>query len=231
MARRKAQGDPKRAVAYIRVSTDRQELGPEAQRHEIAGWAQRAGVEVVAWHEDRDVSGATPAAKRAGFLGALADVRHQGAGLLVAAKRDRLARDVVVAATIEQLVQDAGGRVVTADGVSAEATPEGALMRVLLDAFAAYERARIRGRIVAAMAVMRRRGQFLGEAPLGFARAGAMLAPDAIEQAALGRIRELRAGGPSVRRIAERLNAEGVPARGARWNHTTVHRVLQREAA
>ena len=43
----------------------------------------------------------------------------------MAAKRDRIARDVVVAATIERLVADAGARVVTADGVSAEQTPEG----------------------------------------------------------------------------------------------------------
>jgi DNA invertase Pin-like site-specific DNA recombinase len=66
--------------------------------------------------------------------------------VLVAAKRDRLARDVVVAATIERLVQDAGARIVTADGVSAEATAEGQLMRTLLDAFAQYERARVPAR-------------------------------------------------------------------------------------
>ena len=73
------------------------------------------GAKVVAWHEDR-ISGATPAEKREGFLSALADLKLLGAGILVAAKRDRLARDVVVAATIERLVQDAGARIAPPTG-------------------------------------------------------------------------------------------------------------------
>jgi DNA invertase Pin-like site-specific DNA recombinase len=140
---------------------------------------------------------------------------------------------VVVAATIERLVEDAGARILTADGVSAEATAEGQLMRTLLDAFAQYERARIRARIRAAMAVKRKRGEFLGEAPLGHARHndGVHVAPDPVEQGAVARIRELRKSGLTVRAIADALNAEGVPSRGARWYCQTVHRVLRREAA
>jgi hypothetical protein len=65
--KRRAQGNPGTAVGYVRVSTEEQNLGPEAQRDEIRAWAKRQGVEVVAWHEDR-VSGATPAEKREGFL-------------------------------------------------------------------------------------------------------------------------------------------------------------------
>jgi DNA invertase Pin-like site-specific DNA recombinase len=224
-------GNASTAIGYVRVSTEEQNLGPEAQRDEIRAWAKRQGVEVVAWHEDR-LSGATPAEKREGLLSALADLKELGAGLLVAAKRDRLARDVVVAATIERLVEDAGARVVTADGVSAEATAEGQLMRTLLDAFAQYERARIRARIRAAMAVKRKRGEFLGEAALGQVRHqdGLHVVPHPLEQAALARIRELRQGGLTVRAIAAKLNAEGVPARGARWYFQTVHRVLRRGA-
>jgi len=217
-------GDPTKAVAYIRVSTEEQHLGPEAQRHDISAWAARAGVEVVAWHEDR-LTGATPAAKREGLLAALADLRLQGAGLLVAAKRDRLGRDVIINATIERLTVDAGARVVTADGVAPESTAEGALMRTLLDAFSQYERARIRGRVAAAMAVKRRRGEFLGTCPLGQARAGKLLEADEHEQVALARIRELRSEGLSVRAIADRLNSDRVPARGTRWFHPGGHGV------
>ena len=230
--KQRAQGNPGTAVGYVRVSTEEQNLGPEAQRDEIRVWAKRQGVEVVAWHEDR-LSGATPAEKREGFLSALADLKLLGAGVLVAAKRDRLARDVVVAATIERLVQDGGARIVTADGVSAEATAEGQLMRTLLDAFAQYERARIRARIRAAMAVKRKRGEFLGEAPLGHVRGedGVHVAAHPAEQAAVARIRQLRRDGLTVRAIADALNTEGVPSRGARWYFQTVHRVLRREAA
>ncbi len=45
-------GNPLIAVAYLRVSTDEQRLGPEAQRASIEAWAKREGVAVVAWHAD-----------------------------------------------------------------------------------------------------------------------------------------------------------------------------------
>ena len=50
-------GDPNVVVAYVRVSTDEQKIGPEAQRAAIEAWARAAGVQVVAWHEDLGVSG------------------------------------------------------------------------------------------------------------------------------------------------------------------------------
>ena len=43
-------------IAYIRVSTSRQDLGPEAQRDMIAAYAARGGHQVVAWHRE-EVSG------------------------------------------------------------------------------------------------------------------------------------------------------------------------------
>jgi len=56
--------DSHTAVAYLRVSTDRQELGPEAQRAAIEAWATREGVTVAAWHVEAGVSGAAPIADR-----------------------------------------------------------------------------------------------------------------------------------------------------------------------
>jgi hypothetical protein len=81
-----------------------------------------------------------PMEPREGF-----ELRAAGAGLLVAAKRDRIARDVVVAATVEQMAREAGAKVVTADGVAVEDTPEGMLLRGLMDLFAQYERVAARG--------------------------------------------------------------------------------------
>ena len=167
VGRQKA-GNASLAVAVLRTSTEDQNLGPEAQRASIERWAASNGVSVVTWHEDR-LSGATPAEQRPGLMAALAALRAHGAGLLVAAKRDRIARDVVVAATVEQLARDAGARVVTADGVTVEDTPEGRLMRTLMDAFAEYERALIRARTKAALAVKRTRQERVsGRAPVGF---------------------------------------------------------------
>lgn len=55
----KRTGNPKIAIGYLRVSTDEQRLGPEAQRASIEAWAAREGLSVVAWHVDGGVSGAT----------------------------------------------------------------------------------------------------------------------------------------------------------------------------
>ena len=156
-------------------------------------------------------------------MAALADLRAHGAGLLVAAKRDRIARDVVVAATVEQLAKDAGARVVTADGVTVEDTPEGRLMRTLMDAFAEYERALIRARTKAALAVKRTRQERVsGRAPLGFRFEENKLVPDASEGALLARVRNLRSKGLSLARIASVLNAEGTQLRGGRLHVTTL---------
>ena len=60
MSRRRARdADATRAVAYVRMSTERQDLSPAAQRAAIERWAAGAGVAVVAWHDDLGVSGGT----------------------------------------------------------------------------------------------------------------------------------------------------------------------------
>src|SRR5687767_12532202 len=103
MRKRLAPGDSKRAVAYLRVSTAEQELGPQAQRANIERWATTHGVTIVAWRTDQGVSGGAELDKRPALQAALDDLRLYDAGVLVVAKRDRLARDVVKAALIERL--------------------------------------------------------------------------------------------------------------------------------
>jgi DNA invertase Pin-like site-specific DNA recombinase len=228
-------GDPTLAVAYLRVSTEDQNNGPEAQRHSIEAWAARAGVKVISWHEDR-LSGGTPAEDRPAFLAALAELRASGAGVFLAAKRDRLARGVLVAATAERLISDAGGRVITADGVTSDDSPEGQLMRGIMDLFAQYERAVIRARTKAAMAVKARKGEHTGgAAPFGFrvsrATENATLEPDQDEQTVVRMIHSLRDGGFGAVKIARRLNKAQVPCRGSAWHPMTVQRVLGRISA
>jgi DNA invertase Pin-like site-specific DNA recombinase len=223
-------GDPKVAVAYLRVSTQEQDLGPEAQRAAIEAWADRQGVRIVSFYEDR-LSGGTKVEDRPAMLEAFGALRSHGAGLLVAAKRDRIARDVVVAATVEQMAREAGAKVVTADGVAVEDTPEGMLLRGLMDLFAQYERAVIRARTRAALSVLRSKGQrYTRRAPLGFRFEAGQLAADPAERATLARVRDMRARGFSTARVASILNAEGLRCRGGRWHVTTLARALRRAA-
>jgi len=222
--------DPTLAVAYLRTSTDEQINGPKAQRHAIGAWAKRAGVRVVAWRVEH-LSGGTPVEDRPRFMRALLDLREHRAGLLVVAKRDRLARDVVIAATAERLVADARASVVTADGVTSEQTPEGQLMRGLLDLFAQYERAMIRARTKAAMLAKGRRGEYTGgQAPYGYRASGANVVMEPDEQTVIGIIRDISMKGAGPAEIARRLNTAHVPCRGSVWHARSVSRILGRTA-
>jgi DNA invertase Pin-like site-specific DNA recombinase len=138
MAPRHPAPDPTKAIAYLRVSTDRQDLSPDAQKDAISRWAKRRGIEVVGWHEDRGVSGGTDIDKRPGLMAALEALRAEGAGVLAVARLDRLARDVLISAMVERLCERQGARIQSADGSGNGTGPEAELMRNIVAAFSAY---------------------------------------------------------------------------------------------
>jgi site-specific DNA recombinase len=220
-------GDPKVAVAYLRVSTDEQHLGPEAQRAAVERWASASGVRVAAWHVEH-VSGGAALDKRPELLAALDALRAGGAGLLVVAKRDRLARDVVLAAQVEALAARAGARVVSAAGEGEGDDPSALLMRRLVDAFAEYERALIRARTRAALAVKKGRGERIGTIPFGFrARADGLLETDERERSVIVHVLELRERGFGVAETVRSLRANGCVGRTNRYlSATQVRRIL-----
>ena len=216
-------------MAYLRVSTEDQALGPEAQRAAIEGWAERQGVQVLSWHLDQGVGGATPIEDRPGLLAALQDLEDLEAGLVVVAKWDRLARDVMIAAMVERMVERVGARIVSADGVGVGDGPEAALMRAMVQAFSAYERALIRSRTSSALRALRAKGQRAGEVPLGYrlAEDGKGLLEDTVEMEAICQVRQLRAEGWSYRKIAAELNRRGLRPRGQAWHAMTVSRMAR----
>jgi DNA invertase Pin-like site-specific DNA recombinase len=208
-------GLPGVAVAYLRVSTEDQKLGPEAQRAAIESWATREGVTIKAWHLDQGVSGGAELDQRPALAAALASLGEHRAGQLVVAKRDRLARDVVIAATIERAAGRVGARVVAADGVgNGEGAAEG-FMRTVIDGAAQYERALIRARTKAALAAKRAQGERTGTVPFGYRLAAdrVRLEPDPAEQAVIQRVRDLRAAGVTLREIVEVLRMAGARSR------------------
>lgn len=236
MARTSRTGDPRRAVAYLRVSTDRQDLGPEAQRAAIEAWASREGVAIVAWHFDQGISGGAPVDKRPALLDALASLETEAAGVLVVGKRDRLARDTMAAIALEGLAKRAGARIVSAAGEGTDADendPAAFMLRRMLDVFAEYERLVIKARTRAALRVKRSKGEALGETPYGHRRdERGMLVQDEGEQVIIACVRELRAAGLSVRAIAAELTSRGLCARtGKPLGKTQVHNLIARGAA
>lgn len=220
--------DPTIAVAYLRVSTEDQHLGPDAQRNSIEEWGTREKISLVSWHLDHGVSGAAELVKRKALLEALEALRSTSAGFLVVANRSRLARKMMIAALIEQLVEREGARTISADGAGNEEGPEGELMRGLMDLFAQYERAVIQARTTAALAVKQRRGERTGSIPYGFELQddGIHLIQNEVEQAGILEISRLRSTGLPLRKIAAQLTNIGIPCRGKRWHSTTIVRIL-----
>lgn len=215
--RRAPAGDPALAVAYLRVSTEEQHLGPEAQRAAITQWASRETITLTAWHTDAGVSGASEHTDRPGLTAALEDLSRHGAGVLAIARRDRIARDVVVAATIERTVLRRGARVVSADGVGNGDTPADQFMRTILDGAAAYERELIRARTRAALQARRAQGKRAGTVPWGYhADPDGKLSPNDPERTVIARVEALRAQGKSLREIVKTLEHEALFARTGR---------------
>jgi DNA invertase Pin-like site-specific DNA recombinase len=238
------------AVGYMRVAAGERQISLAAQRVAIEAWATRQGIAIASWKADEGVSGEAPIAERPGLVAAYGAVREHGAGVLVAAKRDRFACDVFVAGLVEQAALANGAMVRTADGgttllVSSTATRgaggeggEGEAQqtwtRGAVDLFVAYQRAVNRARTREALAAKRARGERIGAVPYGYRLAadGLHLEADAAEQAVLLRVRELAAAGLSQREIVEDLAAHGVVGRtGAPLQKTQVARMLLRVAA
>ncbi len=206
------------AVGYVRVSTDEQRLGPEAQRAAIESWAAREGVRVAAWHVDQGVSGASAIEARAGLCAALASLREHGAGVLVVAKRDRVARDVVVAGLVDRAAAAAGARLVTADGTANGDTPADAFMRNVVDAASQYERGLIRARTKAALAAKSAKGERVGSVPYGYELAadGVHLVALESEQATIAHALRLAGTGIALRAVAAELARAGRVSRTGR---------------
>jgi len=228
----KAQGQATRyAVGYARVSTAGQAdegVSLEAQQAAIARFCKAQGLELLEVCVDAGVSGAAELGKRPGLLAALELVRKHKASL-VAYKRDRIARDVVLAATVERMAQSAKGAVLTVEGDNGN-SPEAALMRVMVDAFAQYERALIAARTRAALAHKKSKGERTGEVPFGsqLAADGVQLEQCAAEQEVLRLVAELRSEGLSLRAITAQLEARGVLNRaGKPLTLTSVARMVK----
>lgn len=111
-----ASRSPRVAVAYLRASKNEQRLSREAQRAAIETWAIREGVRVAACCTDHGVRSVSPVAARPALRAALAALRQHAAGIFVVARRDRIARDVVLATSVEAAVSLEAARVVSVSG-------------------------------------------------------------------------------------------------------------------
>lgn len=221
--------DPRHVVAYRRVSSVEQgkAFGPAAQDRAIKDFAKREGLEVVAdVFEDR--SGTLPLDERPGLQDALAKVYEHGAGGLLVARRDRLARDEYAAHDAIRNFAAAGARVLYADGSNGEG--DGALLAdSIMHAVAADDRRRIVARLKAGRDAKARAHPESqpqgGKLPYGYRRVKGDIEKDPDQAEDVRRIFDLIRGGKSIRATAEVLSAEG----DRTWHPNAVARIVKRE--
>lgn len=216
-------------ISYLRVSTDRQGksgLGLEAQRAAVLDHVAGKG-EIAAEYVEIE-SGKRN--ERPQLARAMAEAKRIGAVLLIA-KLDRLARNVAFIANL----LEAGVEIAAADMPEAN--------RFLLHVMAAvaeHEAQAISDRTRAALAAAKARGVKLGwsmperkeEQRQASRKGAAKNAENACMHAAnvLPIIRQIAAGGASLRKIADELNARGIKtARGGLWYAATVRNIMARD--
>jgi DNA invertase Pin-like site-specific DNA recombinase len=214
---------------YIRVSTEEQVNGTslDEQRRQITGIAMTAGHELDDIVSDPGVSGSVSLFERPGGrrLAALAP-----GDIVLAAKLDRLFRSAQDALRTVEVWERAGVRlIINGHGeVTDQGNPFGRLMLEMLAVFAGHERRLIRERLAEGRKAKKAKGGHIGgKRPFGFQVEGAgkdaRLIPIPEEQDAIATIRALRAGGMSLRRIAEEVGAR----HGITLSHMTVQTVVR----
>jgi DNA invertase Pin-like site-specific DNA recombinase len=224
-----------RAIGYIRVSTQEQTTGYglDVQEADVRRYCRDHGLRLIDVERDAGESGSNGLTERLGLSAALARLERGDASALVVPNLARLARDLLLQETTMERLRAAGVEVRSVaepDIDSDDATR--VLVRQLLGAIAQYERAVIKGRLLAGKAKKVEAGGYGGGRPAYGTRAeGGELVPDETEQRIVARVRELRAQDQSYREICEALTAEGFEPRGDRWQAGTVRRIALRSDA
>ena len=215
---------PRRVIGYIRVSTNKQDIGPEVQVRELTREAEARGWELDLRRED--AASAKSLKGRPILAQALADLKAGRADVLAVSKLDRLSRSVADFARILDDAERQHWDVICLDLGVDTTTITGRAMAQVTATFAEMERRRIGERTRAAMA------QLPPEVRDRMRRGGR---PVAVSPDAVSRARELRASGLTLQAVCDQLTAEGVPtATGGQWWPATVSKMFdraEREAA
>src|SRR5215468_1056445 len=196
---------------YCRVSTAEQANGGlslETQKQQITGYAMMKGWQIAEFFTERGVSGSVSLADR--FQGQRMLAVLQPGDVVITAKLDRAFRSAANAlGTLEQLKEDGIGLHMIDLGGDVCGNGISKLVFTILSAVAENERDRIRERIRDVKRHLAMQGVYGGgKRPFGFDVVDGRLVPNTREQAAIARMKELRAAGTPLREISVTIAAE-----------------------
>ncbi|GJE45454.1 recombinase family protein [Methylobacterium soli] len=219
-----------KAVGYVRVSTEGQAedgYGVDAQDRAIRAFAVSQGYELVDLVREEGVSGATRPAERPGFGRVLELAEGEAFTVLLVYKFDRLARHLLHAVTTVHDLRDRFGIVLRSVSEPIDtSTAMGEMIFAILAGMAAQERITITERTMGGRKEKAIKGGFAGgRAPYGYTHdqdRKLVVVPEQAE--VVRRIFAERAAGLTLQRIADGLNASGIPSpAGGLWRAGAVH--------
>lgn len=230
----------KRALIYVRLSSYAGEAdtttSPARQEEECRQWCATKGYEIVEVIKDLDVSGSDKGLRldRPGLL----RVRHRWdeADVLVFAKLDRVARNVLDWTRLAEEAKAHGVALVSIAENLDLTTPQGQFIANILQSFAQMEAAMISARTSEAVAYMVREGRHRGGlAAFGWKAALRENGPGyrlVLDEATSPIVREAidrTIEGQPTQRIVEEFNARGLPSpEGKGWANDTMRKLLRR---
>jgi len=182
-----------RVALYARVSTDKQST--ENQLQELRGAAKRLGWVVAAEFVDSGISGAKGRAERPKLDALLKGVARKEFDVVAAWSVDRLGRSLIDLVNMLQELHSTGVDLYLHQQGINTTTPAGRAIFGMMGVFAEFERALIQERIRAGLARAKKSGTKSGLA------IGRPKISDEIES----RIRELRAQGMGMLKIAAQI--------------------------
>jgi DNA invertase Pin-like site-specific DNA recombinase len=210
-----------RAVAYLRVSTEKQAdkgVSLEAQRTKVEAYAALYDLDLVDVIVDAGVSAKT--IERPGLARVLDMLRKGSADAVLVVKLDRLTRSVRDLGDLVARFFAPGKAALLSVGEQIDTrSAAGRLVLNVLASVSQWEREAIGERTATAMQHKAASGEYTGGVPpYGFRLAddGVHLVAVDAEQAVLAVARELRAAGLSLRAVARELASRGLKSRVGR---------------
>lgn len=207
-----------KVIGYIRVSTSKQDIGPEVQLAALESEAKRNGWELTIYRED--AASAKSLKNRPVLASALADLKAGTYEALAVSKLDRLSRSVADFAGLLETSNRQRWALICLDLGIDTSTITGAAMAQVTCTFAEMERKKIAERTREGMAKIKATtGKHMGRR-------------SALTEAIVQQIVSERQSGASLAGIARSLNEGAVPtATGGKWYASTVRQVLGSAAA
>ena len=215
-----------KAIAYIRVSTDKQaDQGHSllAQQEKVNAYASLYDLDIIDYVIE---TGSAKNLNREGLQGALAAIKAGKADALIVVKLDRLTRSVADLGYLVETYFHKAGLLSVSEQIDTRSA-SGRLVLNVLASVSQWEREAIGERTSAVRQSMKANGLYCGgSVPYGQMLVSGELVTNPNEQAIIDRAKALKAQGHSLRTIAAMFSSEGLRTRkDTDFSHTLVSRM------